>query len=169
MAQPTGMETGMKRENQVSRGMPPASSATSTTLPMRQMPVTLREWGKECPRGSEVRRRQPRVRSMREPSGNCHRPPRPTHGLLRRTIRRELRQIVPLAGFGRSTKLERKGQRFFLTARCVVWDLSEVEAWLKSRRQTEIKKAPVPDYRQRKKKPGQETCGALVPQTTCRT
>jgi predicted DNA-binding transcriptional regulator AlpA len=47
---------------------------------------------------------------------------------LRRTIRRsELRQIVPLAD---STiyELERRGefpQRFFLTARCVVWDLGE--------------------------------------------
>ena len=57
---------------------------------------------------------------------------------LRRTIRRsELRQIVPLAD---STiyELERRGefpQRFFLTARCVVWDLGEVLAWLQSRRQ----------------------------------
>ena len=75
---------------------------------------------------------------------------------LRRTIRRnELRQIVPLAD---STiyELERRGdfpQRFFLTARCVVWDLAEVEAWLRSRRQpgtTElVKKAPVPDFRKR--------------------
>ena len=76
---------------------------------------------------------------------------------LRRTIRRnELRQIVPLAD---STifELERRGefpQRFFLTARCVVWDLAEVEAWLESRRQPEaadlVKKAPVPDYRLRR-------------------
>jgi prophage regulatory protein len=56
---------------------------------------------------------------------------------LRRTIRRsELRQIVPLAD---STiyELERRGefpQRFYLTARCVVWDLAEVMAWLQSRR-----------------------------------
>jgi prophage regulatory protein len=48
---------------------------------------------------------------------------------LRRAIRRsQLRQIVPLAD---STiyELERRGefpQRFFLTARCVVWDLAEV-------------------------------------------
>ena len=74
---------------------------------------------------------------------------------LRRTIRRnELRQIVPLAD---STiyELERRGefpQRFFLTARCVVWDLSEVMAWLQSRRQAGsngTKKAPMPDVRQR--------------------
>jgi prophage regulatory protein len=57
---------------------------------------------------------------------------------LRRTIRRsELRQIVPLAD---STiyELERRGefpQRFFLTARCVVWDLAEVMSWLQRRRQ----------------------------------
>ena len=76
---------------------------------------------------------------------------------IRRTIRRnELRQIIPLAD---STifELERRGefpQRFFLTARCVVWDLAEVEAWLESRRQAGaadmVKKAPVPDFRQRK-------------------
>jgi prophage regulatory protein len=74
---------------------------------------------------------------------------------LRRTIRRnELRQIVPLAD---STiyELERRGefpQRFFLTARCVVWDLAEVEEWLRTRRQpgdNGVKKAPMPDYRLR--------------------
>lgn len=75
---------------------------------------------------------------------------------LRRTLRRnELRQIVPLAD---STiyELERRGEfpkRFFLTPRCVVWDLAEVEAWLQSRRRPEgaarVKKAPTPDYRQR--------------------
>ena len=68
---------------------------------------------------------------------------------LRRTIRRsELRQIVPLAD---STiyELERRGefpQRFFLTARCVVWDLREVLAWIESRRQAgnnAMKMAPV--------------------------
>ena len=74
---------------------------------------------------------------------------------LRRTIRRsELRQIVPLAD---STiyELERRGdfpQRFFLTARCVVWDLCEVLAWIQSRRQAgsnEVRRAPSPDFRQR--------------------
>ena len=74
---------------------------------------------------------------------------------LRRTIRRsELRQIVSLAD---STiyELERRGefpQRFYLTARCVVWDLSEVMAWLQSRRQAGsngVKKAAVPDVRRR--------------------
>lgn len=58
---------------------------------------------------------------------------------FRRTIRRhELHQIVPLA---ETTiyELEQRGEfprRFRLTARCVVWDLEEVEAWI-----TEKKKA----------------------------
>jgi prophage regulatory protein len=75
---------------------------------------------------------------------------------LRRTIRRtDLRQIVPLAD---STiyELERRGefpQRFFLTPRCVVWDLAEVMDWLESRRRGgdgKVKKAPAPDYRLRR-------------------
>ena len=79
---------------------------------------------------------------------------------LRRTIRRsELRQIVPLAD---STiyELERRGefpQRFYLTARCVVWDLAEVMAWLQSRRQAGsngVKKAPMPGFRRRKRQAG---------------
>ncbi len=74
---------------------------------------------------------------------------------LRRTIRRtELRQIVPLAD---STiyEMQRRGEfprRFFLTPRCVVWDLAEVMAWLDSRRRGGdggVKKAPTPDYRLR--------------------
>ena len=78
---------------------------------------------------------------------------------LRRTIRRsDLRQIVPLAD---STiyELERRGefpQRFYLTARCVVWDLAEVMAWLQSRRQAGsngVKKAPMPDVRKRMCRP----------------
>ena len=78
---------------------------------------------------------------------------------LRRTIRRSvLRQIVPLAD---STiyELERRGdfpQRFFLTARCVVWDLGEVLAWIQSRRQagsSGVKKAPAPDVRKRMWRP----------------
>jgi len=65
---------------------------------------------------------------------------------------------VPLAD---STiyELERRGefpQRFFLTARCVVWDLAEVLAWIQSRRQAGsngVKKAPAPDVRQRMCRP----------------
>jgi len=107
----------------------------------------------------EVRARQPMgafdARAIRELTQAV--PLDPTN--LRRTIRRnELRQLVPLAD---STiyELERRGefpQRFFLTARCVVWDLAEVEEWLRRRRQPggeQVKKAPTPDFRQRKRGP----------------
>ncbi len=79
---------------------------------------------------------------------------------FRRTIRRtELRQIVPLADTT-IYEMERRGEfprRFNLTARCVVWDLTEVEAWLTARRQAsdsaQLKRAPSPDVRQRKRRP----------------
>ena len=79
---------------------------------------------------------------------------------FRRTIRRpELRQIVPLADTT-IYDMERRGEfprRFNLTARCVVWDLAEVEAWLDARRQasdnSQLKRAPSPDVRQRKRRP----------------
>ncbi len=113
------------------------------------------EWSRNA--RDEIRERQPLrafdARAFRELSQSVPIDPKS----IRRTIRRnELRQIVPLAD---STifELERRGefpQRFFLTARCVVWDLAEVEAWLESRRQPGaadmVKKAPVPDFRQRK-------------------
>lgn len=57
---------------------------------------------------------------------------------FRRTIRRhELHKIVPLA---ETTiyEMEQRGEfprRFRLTARCVVWDLEEVEAWIEARKQ----------------------------------
>ena len=84
-----------------------------------------------------------------------------THTLpFRRTIRRtELRQIVPLADTT-IYDMERRGEfprRFNLTARCVVWDLAEVEAWISARRQAsnsdQLKRAPSPDVRQRKRRP----------------
>jgi prophage regulatory protein len=79
---------------------------------------------------------------------------------FRRTIRRtELREIVPLADTT-IYDMERRGEfprRFNLTARCVVWDLAEVEAWLAARRQAsdsdQLKRAPSPDVRQRKRHP----------------
>lgn len=83
-----------------------------------------------------------------------------TAAQLRRTIRRtELREIVPLADTT-IYDMERRGEfprRFNLTARCVVWDLAEVEAWLDARRQasdsSQLKRAPSPDVRQRKRRP----------------
>ncbi len=79
---------------------------------------------------------------------------------FRCTIRRtELRQLVPLADTT-IYDMERRGEfprRFNLTARCVVWDLAEVEAWIARRRQASdsdrLKRAPSPDVRQRKHRP----------------
>ncbi|MBU1376098.1 MAG: AlpA family transcriptional regulator [Alphaproteobacteria bacterium] len=77
-----------------------------------------------------------------------------------RTIRRaELRRIVPLADTT-IYELEQRGEfprRFNLTARCVVWDLGEVEDWLVARRRASdaalIARAPAPDVRQRRSRP----------------
>lgn len=78
----------------------------------------------------------------------------------RKTIRRQqLREMVPLAD---STvyDMEQRGefpQRFYLTSRCVVWDLAEVEAWLEERRQASrsktVKRAPTPDVQLRRTRP----------------
>jgi prophage regulatory protein len=76
------------------------------------------------------------------------------------TIRRhQLREIVPLADTT-IYDMEQRGefpQRFYLTARCVVWDLAEVEAWLEERRQASrertMKHAPSPDVTLRKTRP----------------
>lgn len=80
--------------------------------------------------------------------------------LTKRTIRRhQLREIVPLADTT-IYDMEQRGefpQRFYLTSRCVVWDLAEVEAWLDARRQASrakaMKRAPVPDVQLRKTRP----------------
>lgn len=86
--------------------------------------------------------------------------PGPARTFQRRTIRRtELRRIVPLADTT-IYELEQRGEfprRFNLTARCVVWDLSEVEDWLDERRRAsdaaQITRAPGPDVRQRRSRP----------------
>lgn len=78
----------------------------------------------------------------------------------RRTIRRQqLREIVPLADTT-IYEMEQRGdfpQRFYLTSRCVVWDLAEVEAWLEARRAASraktVKRAPSPDVLLRKTRP----------------
>ena len=80
--------------------------------------------------------------------------------LTKRTIRRhQLREIVPLADTT-IYDMEQRGefpQRFYLTARTVVWDLGEVEAWLEQRRQASrakaIKRAPSPNVNLRKARP----------------
>jgi prophage regulatory protein len=82
---------------------------------------------------------------------------------MRRTVRRpELRMIVPLADTT-IYEMEQRGEfprRFYLTSRCVVWDLAEVEAWIEERRQASnaerIKRAPAPDVRKRRTRPVKE-------------
>ncbi|MBR1139101.1 MULTISPECIES: helix-turn-helix transcriptional regulator [Bradyrhizobium] len=79
--------------------------------------------------------------------------------VLRRTIRRhQLREMVPLAD---STiyEMEQRGEfprRFALSPRCVVWDLSEVEAWLLLRRSAPLTRAPHPDVKLRRSRPVKE-------------
>lgn len=80
--------------------------------------------------------------------------------LLKRVIRRpELRKIVPLADTT-IYEMEQRGEfpkRFFLTPRCVVWDLAEVETWLVERRRASeagtVRKAPAPDVSRRRARP----------------
>ncbi|MBA4747460.1 MAG: AlpA family phage regulatory protein [Sphingopyxis sp.] len=70
-----------------------------------------------------------------------------------RTIRRQqLKEMVPLAD---STifSMEQRGEfprRFALSPRCVVWDLSEVEEWLASRRTRPIERGQQVDVRHRR-------------------
>lgn len=85
---------------------------------------------------------------------------RPNESALRRTIRRhQLRKIVPLADTT-IYEMEQRGEfprRFYLTSRCVVWDLAEVEEWLEKRRRASeakaVRRAPMPDVRLRKVRP----------------
>lgn len=75
---------------------------------------------------------------------------------IQRTIRRhQLREMVPLAD---STiyEMEQRGEfprRFALSARCIVWDLAEVQAWLLARRTKPIRRAKHPDVTIRKSRP----------------
>ena len=77
-----------------------------------------------------------------------------------RAIRRpELRQIVPLADTT-IYEMEQRGEfprQFYLTPRCVAWDLAEVETWLDERRRASnaeiVNCALAPDVRQRKARP----------------
>ncbi len=79
---------------------------------------------------------------------------------ITRAIRRtELRRMVPLADTT-IYELERRGEfprRFHLTRRCVVWDLEEIEEWLKQRRRASenglLLIAPLPDVRLRRTRP----------------
>ena len=75
---------------------------------------------------------------------------------LKRTIRREeLHAMVPL-GDTTIYEMEQRGEfprRFALSPRCVVWDLSEVEAWLEARRRAPVIQADPPNVRLRRSRP----------------
>ena len=73
-----------------------------------------------------------------------------------RPIRREqLRELVPLADTT-IYEMEQRGQfprRFYLTARCAVWDLGEVQQWLRDRRAEKNPDVAFPDVAKRKVRP----------------
>jgi prophage regulatory protein len=75
---------------------------------------------------------------------------------IRRTIRRQdLHAMVPLSDTT-IYEMEQRGEfprRFALSPRCVVWDLSEVEAWIETRRRTPIPQAEPPDVGRRRTRP----------------
>ncbi len=71
----------------------------------------------------------------------------------------ELRKIVPLADTT-IYEMEQRGEfprRFYLTPRCVVWDLAEVEAWLEECQRSSTKAETIrvtgPDVKLRKTRP----------------
>lgn len=87
----------------------------------------------------------------------------PPHGdrsqSVSRTIRRaELRRLVPLADTT-IWELEQRGEfprRFYLTPRCVVWTLAEVEAWIQERKRADVEALKAlrgPDVRLRRTRP----------------
>lgn len=76
-----------------------------------------------------------------------------------RVIRRpELRKLVPLSDTT-IYEMEQRGEfprRYYLTSRCVVWNLAEVEDWLRQRQSTSQRQAmqsPGPDVRKRRYRP----------------
>lgn len=69
--------------------------------------------------------------------------------------RQQLRELVPLADTT-IYEMEQRGEfpkRFYLTPRCPVWDLGEVNLWLASRRAANGQTPPHPDVRRRKSRP----------------
>ena len=97
---------------------------------------------------------------------NSHREPAPPWirtGLPQTIRRNQLRLLVPLAD---STiyEMEQRGEfprRFSLTSRCVVWDLTEVEAWIEQRKMDSyagrVRLAPAPDVHMRQARPTSKT------------
>jgi predicted DNA-binding transcriptional regulator AlpA len=86
--------------------------------------------------------------------------PHKPEALSMQAIRRpELRKIVPLSDTT-IYEMEQRGEfprRFYLTPRCAVWNLAEVEAWITERRRhcdaATAERVPCPDVRQRKVRP----------------
>jgi prophage regulatory protein len=70
--------------------------------------------------------------------------------------RQQLRELVPLADTT-IYEMEQRGdfpKRFYLTPRCPVWDLGEINHWLAARRAvTGLVSPPHPDVRRRKARP----------------
>lgn len=70
--------------------------------------------------------------------------------------RQQLRELVPLADTT-IYEMEQRGdfpKRFYLTPRCPVWDLGEINRWLASRRAAAgLVTPPHPDVRRRKSRP----------------
>ena len=69
--------------------------------------------------------------------------------------RQQLRELVPLADTT-IYEMEQRGEfpkRFYLTPRCPVWDLREINLWLAARRAANGQTPPHPDVRRRKSRP----------------
>ncbi len=70
--------------------------------------------------------------------------------------RQHLRELVPLADTT-IYEMEQRGdfpKRFYLTPRCPVWDLGEINIWLAARRAASgLVPPPHPDVRRRKSRP----------------
>lgn len=70
--------------------------------------------------------------------------------------RQQLRELVPLADTT-IYEMEQRGdfpKRFYLTPRCPVWDLAEINQWVASRRaHNDSKPPPHPDVRRRRSRP----------------
>jgi len=69
--------------------------------------------------------------------------------------RQQLREIVPLADTT-IYEMEQRGtfpKRFYLTPKCPVWDLGEVNKWLAAKRAATAATPPHPDVRRRKSRP----------------
>ncbi|MFG1481186.1 AlpA family phage regulatory protein [Xanthobacter sp. V4C-4] len=128
-------------------------------IPLRSKAIDMR-------RDQTISREDPALASdtvqppANEPAESSFKRFQPPASLLKRVIRRpELREIVPLADTT-IYEMEQRGEfpkRYFLTPRCVVWDLAEVEIWLNERRRASdadiVRKAPAPDVRQRRARP----------------